>query len=134
MAVFMTNLPFNHYENPYVAQHLKGLQLGYEGPNRQTVSGTLLNDCCGAVRKQVEARLQGTRWLNFYTDKSATINKDTVINFLAHVPRGCGIDGVFYINSEINGAKTMDGNTQLAYVLAQANIATDGRLYRIHLY
>ena len=71
--------------------------------------------------------------MNFYTDESNNIRKERVINFIVYAPRGCGTDGgAFYLHSEINGSKTMDADTQLAYVIRRATIALDGQLFRMN--
>lgn len=133
MAVFMNNLPFNHYENQYVRDHLYHINSKYFVPDHKALSGHILNECYGTVYNKVAKQLQAARWLNFYTDESNNIRRQRVINFLAHAPPGCGTDGgCFYINSEINGSKTMDAGAQLEYVLRQARIATDGELWKMN--
>ena len=127
MAVYMCNLPFTHYENNYVLDHIKGLKPTYYPPGSKPLSRHLLDECYGDVKKKVDLRLRTARWLDFYTDESNNIRKERVINFIVHALRGCGTyGGAFYLYSEINGSKTMDADTQLAYVIRQAMIALDG--------
>ena len=133
MAIYMTNLPFNHYENRYVKDHLLHLSPKYATPDRKALSGHILNECYGDVRIKVELRLDAARWLNFYTDESNNIRRERVINLLAHASPGCGTDGgCFYINSEINGSKTMSADIQLVYVLRQMTLVTNGNLGRVN--
>ena len=133
MAIFMNNLPFSHYENQYVKDHLHYINPKYVAPHHTALSDHILNKCYGAIYNKMEKRLQATRWLNFYTDESDNIRKQRVINFLAHVPPGCDTDGgCFYINSETNGFRTMNTEAQLNYVLRQARIATDGKLWKMN--
>lgn len=133
MAVYMNNLPFGHYEDKYVRDHPFHINPKYLPPERKALSGHILAECYRVVYSKVEIRLRAPRWLNFYTDESDNIRRERVINFLAHAPPGCGTDGgCFYWNSEVNGAKTMDAETQLEYVLRQATIATDRRLWRMN--
>ena len=133
MAIYISNLPFGHYEDPYVREHLYHINNKYVAPDRKALSGHILNECYGDIYSKVELRLKAARWLNFYTDESNNIRRERVINFLAHAPPGCGTDGgCFYINSEVNRSKTMDAATQLEYVLRQARIATDGKLWKMN--
>lgn len=44
MAVYMSNLPFNHYENPYVQAHEHTLHPNYAPPSHTALSGPLLEE------------------------------------------------------------------------------------------
>ncbi len=116
----MTNLLFSHYENMYVAAYLHGLNSSYKASFYNALVGHLLDQCYEKVKDKVDARLRTPRFLNFYTDESNKICKDRVINSLAHAPKRYGIErGCFYIYSESNGARTMDGKTQAAWLITQ---------------
>jgi hypothetical protein len=39
MAVYMFNLPFNHYENPYVRAHERAFHLNYTSPSHTAMAG-----------------------------------------------------------------------------------------------
>ena len=129
----MNNLSFKQYEDSYVRDHLYYINRDYKPPEAKALSGHILNECYGAVYVKVDLRLKASRWLNFYTDELDNVRRERVINLLAHASPGCGTEGeCFYINSEINGSKTMDADTQLAYVLRQVTIVTDGKLERMN--
>ncbi len=44
MAVYMSNLPFNHYENPYVRAHEQAFHSNYTSSLRTTMTEVLLNE------------------------------------------------------------------------------------------
>lgn len=78
-AVYMTNLPFSHYENRYVAAHLHGLDSSFKAPSHGALVGHLLDQCYEEVKDKLDARLRAPRFLNFYTDESNNIRKNRVI-------------------------------------------------------
>lgn len=108
-AVYMTNLPFIHYENKYIVAHLHGLDSSHKPPSYNTPVGHLLDQYYEKTKNKVDAQLCAPRFLNFYTDESNNICKNRVINFLTHTPKSCGTKrGCFYIYSKYNGARTID--------------------------
>ncbi len=132
-AVYITNLPFSHYENKYVAAHLHVLHSSYKALSDSVLVGHLLDQCYEKVKDKVDARLLAPRFLNFYMDKSNNICKDCVINFLAHAPKRCDIEGgCFYIHSESYGARTMDAKTQPEWLIMQMTQTTEGKLWRMN--
>ncbi len=129
----MTNLPFSHYENKYVAAHLHGLDSSYKAPSHGVFVSHLLDQCYEEVKDKVDARFRAPRFLNFYTDESNNIRKDSVINFPSHAAKGYGTEGgCFYIHSESNGARTMDAKTQAAWLITQMTQTTEGKLWRVN--
>ncbi len=132
-AVYITNLPFSHYENKYVAAHLHGLDSSYKALSHGALVGHLLDQCYEELKDKVDARLHAPWFFNFYTDKSNNTRKDRVINFLAHAPKRCGTKkGCFYIHSESNGARTMDAKTQAAWLITQMTQTTEGKLWHVN--
>ncbi len=132
-AVYMTNLPFSHYKNKYIAAHLHGLDSSCKALSHDALVGHLLDQCYEEVKDEVNARLRAPRFLNFYTDESNNIRKDRLINFLVHLPKGCGIEGgCFYIHSESNGARTMDAKTQAAWLTTKKTQTTEEKLWRVN--
>ena len=128
-TVYITNLPFSHYNNKYVATYLYNLDFSYKAPSHGTLVGSLLNQCYEKVKSKVDAWLYTSQFLNFYMDKSNNIRKDRVINFLTYTPKGCSTKrGCFYIRSESNGAKTMDAKAQAGWLINQIIEITERKL------
>ena len=132
-VVYMTNLPFSHYENKYVATCIHSLDRSYEAPFHGALGGHLVDQYYEEVKNKVDARLRALQFLNFYTDESNNIRKDRIINFLAHAPKRCGTEGgCFYIHSESNGARTIDAKTQAAWLITQMTQTTEGKPCRVN--
>ncbi len=122
----MTNLPFSRYENKYISAHLHDLDSSYKAPSQSALVG---HQSYEEVKDKEDARLRTPRFLNFYMDESNNIRKDRVINFLAHVPKGCGTErGCFYIHSESNCARTIDAKTQAAWLITHITQTIGGKL------
>lgn len=57
MGIYMSNLPFNHYESPYILAHERTLHSSYKPPNRKLVAGVLLDQAYQTVKIKVDAEL-----------------------------------------------------------------------------
>lgn len=57
MAVYMTNWPFNYYENPCVQEDKRALYPVYKGLNRRQMSGCLLDKSYITMKRKVNAQL-----------------------------------------------------------------------------
>lgn len=132
MSVYMTNLPFSHYKNSYVSAHEKAFFPQYVPPSHTLFAGPLLDKTYNIVKAKVDKQLLAQD-LNFFTDKTANIWKEQVINFCCHAPpfatsRGRG----FHIKAKAAVAETMDAKIQ-AYWLYQRFIdTTNSELARVN--
>lgn len=115
MAVYMTNLPFNHYENTYVQEHELALYPAYKGPNRKQMSRPLLDEAYTTVKRKVDAQLDICNYLNFCTDKTTNIRKERVINLCYHIPPTATFnEGRFHLKAETEVARTITAKIQAA--------------------
>ncbi len=57
MAVYMSNLPFNHYENPYVRAHEHAFHTQYTPPSHTVMAGVLLDEAYQTVKTKVDPML-----------------------------------------------------------------------------
>jgi hypothetical protein len=85
MFVYMTNLPFNHFENAYVIAHHQALSPSYKSPNRKLLADKLLNETYDIVKFKVDQVLKSCNYLSFYTDETVNIRRERVINLCCHV-------------------------------------------------
>lgn len=117
MAVYMTNLPFNHYENPYVLAHQQALHPRYKPPNRRAMAGILLKEAYNDAKRKLDAQLDVCNHLNFFTDEIANICKQCVINLCCHVPpTSTTTGGGFHIKAETGVTRTMTAKVQANWV------------------
>lgn len=133
MAVYMTNIPFNHYENPYVVASYKSLHPSYKPPSRKLLAGKLLDDAYETVKTRVMEQLNVCNQLNFFTDETANIRKERVINFCCHVPsltlsRGGG----FHLKSVAGLAEKMTAAVQAEWMIKECEEATNHQLERVN--
>jgi hypothetical protein len=85
MSVYMTNLSFNHFENAYVIAYHQALSSSYKSSNRKLVAEKLLNEVYDTVKFKVDQVLKSCNYLSFFTDETANIRKERVINLCCHV-------------------------------------------------
>jgi hypothetical protein len=110
MSIYMTNLPFNHFENAYVLAHHQALCSSYKPPTRKLVAGKLLNEAYEIVKLQVMQVLNSCNHLSFFTDETANIRKERVINLCCHVPSSNG--GGFHLKATAGVAEKMNAVVQ----------------------
>lgn len=53
MAVYMTNIPFNHFENSYVIEFFRLLHLGYKLVNQKVIAERLLDEAHETIKIQM---------------------------------------------------------------------------------
>lgn len=129
----MTNISFNHYENLYVVDSYKTLHPGYKSPTRKHIAGKLLDEAYKTVKSQIMQRLDACKYLNFFTDETANIRKERVINFYYHVPVSeTSQGGGFYLKTVARLANKMDGITQGDWIIKECEEATNGQLGRVN--
>lgn len=132
MSVYMTNLPFTHFENPYVSAHEKAFYPQYTPPSHNLLAGPLLDEAYNIVKAEVDNKLLA-RDLNFFTDETGNIRKERVINFCCHVPPSAtSTGGGFHIKAETGVAETMDAKTQALWLYQQFIDTTKGELGRVN--
>lgn len=133
MAVYMTNLPFNHYENDYILLYQQALHPGYKPPNRKAIAGPLLEDAYQNVKKKVHDQLDVCAYLNFFTDETANIRKEKLINLCCHAPQSStSTGGGFHIKAETGIARIMTAKVQAEWVVKGCKEATNNQLWRIN--
>lgn len=133
MAVYMGNLPINHYENPYVLAHHRALHPGYKPPNRAALAGGLLKESYNEVKRKVDAQLDVCSYLNFFTDETVNNRKECVINLCCHVPSTItSSGGEFHIKAETGVARTMTAQVQAKWVTQGCKEATHNQTSRIN--
>ena len=112
MTVYINNLSFTHYQNPYVKNHLYYIDFKYVPLEIKVLSDHILNECYDIVYIKVFLRLKIARWLNFYTNESNNIRRERMINLLTHASSRYNIDEkCFYINFEINDFQIINAIT-----------------------
>ena len=132
MACYMTNLPFSHWENPYVRDHERQLHPNYTPPTHTQLAGSLLEWAYGHVKEKVDKQLRASD-LNFFTDETTNIRKERVINFCCHVPKtSTSRGGGFHLKADVAIARTMDGEIQAQWLYEQLISATGGELWRVN--
>lgn len=133
MSVFMTNLPFNHFENPYVIAHHQALHPGYKPPHHKLVGGKLLDDAYETVKLKVNQQLDACSYLNFFTDETANIKKERVINLCCHVPSSAtSRGGGFHLKAMAGIAETMTAAVQAEWMIKGCREATNNQLWRVN--
>ena len=133
MSVYMTNLPFNHFENPYVIAHHQALNPGYKPPHSGLVAGKLLDEIYGIVKSKVIKELNASNYLNFFTDETANIRKERVINLCCHVPPSATSNGGgFQLKADADVAEKMSAVVQAQWVIKGCREATNDQLWRIN--
>lgn len=130
MAVFMANLLFTHYKNPYVKTFYLNLSPKCKMPDHKALSGLLLDQCYNETQKKIQQRLDRSQYLNFYTDRSDNIRKKQVVNFLVNVHKSGLKKGCYYLEQEINGSKTMDVTAQFALLYPKMLTATSSNIQK----
>ena len=85
MTAYMTNISFNHFENPYVIESFKLLHFDYKSLNRNLIAEKLLNETYKAMKLQMMQRLNVCNYLNFFTDEMTNIRKKRIINLCCHL-------------------------------------------------
>ena len=88
MAVYMTNISFNHFESLYVIETFRLMHFDYKSFNRDLIAKILLSKTYKATKNQIMQRLNVCNHLNFFTDKTINIRKKRVINLCCHLPLG----------------------------------------------
>jgi len=112
MAVYMSNLSFNHYENPYVRAHEQVFHSNYIPPSHTAMAGVLLDEAYQTVKSKIDSMLTG-HYLNFFSDESTNIRKERVINLCVHVPKtATSGGGGFHLKAEAEVAEIMNAKTQ----------------------
>jgi hypothetical protein len=86
MFIYMTNLPFNHFENSYVIAHHQALNPNYKPPHHKLVVERLLNEIYEMIKFKMYKKLNACNYLNVFTDETINIRKKRVINLCCHVP------------------------------------------------
>ena len=86
MSVYMTNLPFNHFESSYVIIHHQTLNPSYKSPHSGLLAGRLLNEAYEITKSKINAILNAFKHLSFFTDETTNIRKKRIINLCCHVP------------------------------------------------
>lgn len=106
MAVYMTNIPFNYFENSYVIEFFRLLHAGYKSFNRNLLAERLLNETYKAIKLQVMQRLNVCNHLNFFIDETINIRKERIINLCCHVfsDKGFHLKAVAELIEKINAA------------------------------
>ena len=61
MAIYMSNLSFNHYENKYVKDHFHYVNPKYTLPNHKALSDHILNNYYNTIYEKVDRELQSPR-------------------------------------------------------------------------
>ena len=132
MACYMTNLPFSHWENPYVREHERQLHAGYVPPSHSQLAGPLLEWAYGNVKEKVDSILRAPD-LNFFTDETTNVRKERVINFCCHVPKtATSTGGGFHLKADVGIARVMDGEVQARWLHEQLVSVTGGELWRVN--
>ena len=132
MACYMTNLPFNHWEDPYVRDHERQLHAGYVPPSHAQLAGPLLEWAYSTVKEKVDRILRASD-LNFFTDETTNIRKERVINFCCHVPKSAtATGGGFHLKAEVGIARIIDGELQARWLHEQLVSTTGGELWRVN--
>jgi hypothetical protein len=128
MSVYMTNLPFNHFENAYVIAHHQALSPSYKPPNRKLVAGKLLNEAYDTVKSKVVQVLKSCNYLSFFTDETVNIRKERVINLCCHVPNvGC-----FHLKATTGVAKKMSAAVQAEWLVNGCRETINHETWRIN--
>lgn len=85
-AVFMSNCPFNLFENPYWKKAINLLRPNYDPPNAYHVSDPLLNREYDSVMEASKSRLKAAAVLCLMTDGWTGPTGDCLINFMVSTP------------------------------------------------
>ena len=133
MAVYMTNIPFNHYENSYVIESYKSLHPSYKPPSRKAIAEKLLDKTYERIKLQIMQRLNICNHLNFFTDETANIRRERVINLCCHVPSSdSSFGGGFQLKTTAGLAEKMNAVTQAEWVIKGCEEATNNQLDRVN--
>jgi hypothetical protein len=113
MSIYMTNLPFNHFENPYVIAHHQALNPNYKPPHHKLVAERLLNEIYEMVKSKMYKKLNACNYLNVFTDETTNIRKKRVINLCCHVPPSTSSnEGGFQLKASVKVTEKMTAIVQ----------------------
>ena len=133
MSVYMTNLPFNHFENPYVIAAFQALSPGYKPPHARLMAGRLLDEAYETVKFKINQELNACNHLSFFTDETANIRKERVINLCCHVPTSVtSSGGGFQLKADVGVAEKMTAVVQAEWVINGCRDATNNQLERVN--
>lgn len=97
------------------------------------MSGPLLDEAYITVKKKVDAQLDVCNHLNFFTDETANIRKERVINLCCHVPSTATSNGGgFHLKAETGVARTMTAKVQAEWIVKGCKEATHNQTWRIN--
>lgn len=85
MAVYMTNILFNDFENLYMIKSFRLLHFDYKSSNQNLIVENLLNKLYKVVKSQIMQCLNVCNYLNFFTNKTTNIREERIINLYCHV-------------------------------------------------
>ena len=80
MTVYMSNLPLNHYENPYVRAHEHAFHSQYTPSSHTAMAGVLLDEASQTVKAKVDPMLMGHHLLQRWSCAHGTANLVDTIN------------------------------------------------------
>ena len=80
MSIFANARPFTLFEDPFILDFLGAMKNDYHLPCRSTISSSLLPQCYTLVKKQVDSRISGLKYLNLSADETTNIRNRRIMN------------------------------------------------------
>jgi hypothetical protein len=80
MWCYKSSYPFNMYESPDTQDFIHDINPAYDPPNRQDLSGGLLDEVYAKVKERSGALITNLNHINVSTDKSTNINTNRIAN------------------------------------------------------
>ncbi len=134
MAVYMFNLPFNHYENFYVRAHEQAFHSNYTPPSHTAMAEVLLNEAYQNVKAKVNPLLFVSH-LNFFSGETCNIRKKRVINLCVHVSKtATSTKDEFHLKAKAEVAETMNAKTQARWLFNAVDDVLKKQFWRMNCF